>query len=141
LWRLVYADPQFSRDDVIREWQEPQSAAESTEPAPTAVPDIDALKEHDAGRRMGRQPTRRGAYFGALEQFILRFKSETFARLSDGAVARQFELHCEELLRTGKPAPPLPSDRRNIKRQVAKIRDRLAATITNTTARATPKTR
>jgi hypothetical protein len=61
--------------------------------------------------------------------------------MSDDAVARQFEFYCEELKRAGKPAPPLPSDRRNIVRQVGKIRERLAASNTNRAAGTTLKTR
>jgi hypothetical protein len=132
--RLVYSDPQFSRDDVIREWPELRGAINSTESEPTASSDIDGPK-----KRTNR--VRRGNYFGSLEQFIARKKSEVLARMSDDAVARQFEFYCEELKRAGTPAPPLPSDRRNIVRQVGKIRERLAASNTNRAAGTTLKTR
>jgi len=48
--------------------------------------------------------------------------------MSDDAVARRFVDYCERLTGAGKPAPPLPRDRRNIALQVEKIRERLAAT-------------
>jgi hypothetical protein len=63
------------------------------------------------------------------------------AQMSDDAVAQRFGSFCEQLKQKGKPAPPLPSDRRNIVRQVGKIRARLAATKPNRAAGTTPKTR
>jgi len=81
----------------------------------------------------GTRPSKtRGAYFGDLEAFILRtisrFKPEVFALMSDDAIALQFADYCKGLKSTGKPAPSLPRDRRNVVNQVTKIRERLAVT-------------
>ena len=46
------------------------------------------------------------------------------ARLSDDAIARQFVAENEKRKSEGKAASALPRDRRNIERQVSKIRER-----------------
>ncbi len=127
LYRLVYADPQFSRDDVIREWPEPRGATDSPEMASAPARGSSNSRRGRHGSSHGRQRTSRGAYFGALERFIMRLKSDAFARMSDNAVARQFEDYCVGLVGAGKSAPPLPRDRRNIANRVRKIRQRLEA--------------
>lgn len=103
----VWPDPIFAAEQAMR-LRSPATNASVT-PAPPQAP----------------QP--RGGYFGALEEFIARFKPEAVARMSDDAVARQFVEYCEGLIGTGRSAPPLPRDRRNIARQVEKICHRLAA--------------
>jgi hypothetical protein len=72
---------------------------------------------------------KRLAYYGLLERFIAEIKPEVLKRLSDHAIAKQFEDHCRNLLNAGKPAPSLPGDRRNVQCQVGKIRARTAVSV------------
>jgi hypothetical protein len=72
---------------------------------------------------------KRLAYYGLLERFIAGIKPEVLKRLSDHAIAKQFEDHCRNLLNTGKSAPSLPGDRRDVERQVGKIRARPPASV------------
>ena len=72
---------------------------------------------------------RRGAYFGALERFIARVRPEVLAQMSDHGISIQFEDECRNLLNAGKSVPALPCDRRNIERQVSKIRERISTAV------------
>jgi hypothetical protein len=61
---------------------------------------------------------------------MTRFPDDLLGRIADDALARQFVDYCEQRKKEGKPVPNLPRDRRNIERQVAKIRaKRLAKTL------------
>jgi hypothetical protein len=73
-----------------------------------------------------RQRRKRGGYIGALEQFIARIKPAEFDKMSDHAVRVRFENGCQDLEAAGKSAPSLPRDRRNVERQISKIRERIS---------------
>jgi hypothetical protein len=66
---------------------------------------------------------RRAAYKGALEKFMARQNPLLLQRLSDDAIACEFVADYEKQAREGKLVPALPKDRRNIERQVTKIRE------------------
>jgi hypothetical protein len=71
-----------------------------------------------------RRPQKRLAYKVALETFMARWRRELLPRLSDDAIAREFVADNEKRMREGRPASALPRDRRNIEKQVSKIRER-----------------
>jgi hypothetical protein len=123
LFRLVYADPHFSRIDVMGEWPGPQTTELRAKPER-------AQAVHDSALASARnRRAQRLNYVGALEQFMVRFRDESLGRIGDDALARQFVDYCEQQKEAGKPGPDLPRDRRNIEKQVAKIRaKRLAKT-------------
>jgi hypothetical protein len=68
---------------------------------------------------------KRGGYIGALEQFIARIKPAEFDKMSDHAVRIRFENECQSLEAASRSVPSLPHDRRNIERQIEKIRKRM----------------
>lgn len=72
-----------------------------------------------------RPKMKRGGYIGALEQFIARTNPAVFDKMSDRAVRVSFENECQNSKAAGKSVPSLPCDRRNIERQVEKIRKRM----------------
>jgi hypothetical protein len=74
------------------------------------------------------RPMKRGRYIGALEQLIARIKPAAFASMSDRAVRVAFENECRNSEAAGKSVPSLPRDRRNIERQIEKIRKRTFTT-------------
>jgi hypothetical protein len=116
LFRLVYADPHFFQIDVRREWPGLLTTVMQAEPlVAQAVKASDMASERNRG---GQRLT----YVGALELFLARFSDENLSRIADDALARRFVTHCEQRKKAGKPGPNLPRERRNIERQVAKIR-------------------
>ena len=116
LFRLVYTEPHFFRIDVMREWPRPQT---TDIPAETVVPQaVQASVASSAENRRGQRLT----YIGPLERFMTRFPDERLARMTDDGIKRLFEEYCAQQEEAGRPVPTLPRDRRNIERQVAKIR-------------------
>jgi hypothetical protein len=116
LFRLVYSDPHFFRIDVMREWPGLPTTDGQAKPARAQAVQPSAIGS--AGNRRGQRLT----YMGALEKFMARFSDKLLSRIADDALARQFVDDCEQLKNAGKPVPNLPRDRRNIEKQVAKIR-------------------
>jgi hypothetical protein len=116
LFRVVYADPHFFQIDVRREWPGLLTTVMQAEPAVAQAVEASAMAS--ARNRGGQRLT----YVGALEQFMARFPDERLERIADDGVARRFVEYCTQQTEAGKPGPNLPRDRRNIEKQVAKIR-------------------
>ena len=119
----VWPDPLFPAEQAAKLWlvRVAETLAVAPEQASLSSPDFDEPKS--AGTA-DRRPQRRLEYLGALENFMARKNPELLRKLSDPTIARQFVAECEERTRGGKAVPKLPNDRRNIEKQVSKIRMR-----------------
>jgi hypothetical protein len=119
----VWPDPLFPAEQAEKAW--PVSVAEILGVAPEqALPSSSDFDKPKLAGTAQRRPQRRLEYKIALETFMARKNPELLRRLSDDAIAREFVAENENRMREGKPVSALPKDRRNIEKQVSKIRER-----------------
>jgi hypothetical protein len=119
----VWPDPLFPAEQAAKLWlvRVKELLAVAPEQASLSNSDFDKPK---SAWTADRRPQRRLEYIGALETFMARRSPVLLPRLSDDAIAREFVADHEKRMREGRPTSALPKDRRNIERQVSKIRER-----------------
>jgi len=119
----VWPDPLFPAEQAAKLWLVRVAETLAVVPEQTSLVSPDFDKPKSAGTS-DRRPQRRLEYLGALENFMARKNPEFLRKLPDPTIARLFVAECEERTRGGKAVPKLPNDRRNIEKQVSKIRNR-----------------
>jgi hypothetical protein len=119
----AWPDPLFPAEQAAKLWLVHVKESLAVAPEQASLSNSDFDKPKSAGTA-DRRPQRRLEYIGALETFMARRPSVLLQRVSDDAIAREFVADNEMRMREGKPTSALPKDRRNIERQVSKIRER-----------------
>jgi hypothetical protein len=102
---------------VHKLWQRSQTPIARMVPPPASGREVDQ-------QLSSRSPKTRGAYKGDLSRYLARYKEDPFAKMSDDELAQLYQSDVKNRAKKGEILPRLPSDRRNIAAQVAKIREK-----------------
>jgi hypothetical protein len=119
----VWPDPLYPAEQAAKLWPVHVKESLAVAPEQASLSNSDFDKPKSTGTA-DRGPQRRLKYIAALETFMARQPPALLPRLSDDAIAREFVADNEKRMRDGKPTSALPKDRRNIEKQVSKIRER-----------------